>query len=69
VVSRVNSVQAAARHGPASFSAIVDIILSSRRKNIAESTEGGNCKRDESLLSTHGPSSGVPSQKRDADGI
>jgi hypothetical protein len=54
VVNRVDPVQAARHHGPAAFSAVIDVILRGRG-NRAESAQG-QCggKHDERVFSTHG---------------
>src|SRR5216684_4353760 len=54
VVSRINSVQAAWHHRPVAIVIAVFAITSRRRSGAEDAQGGGNCKPDESHLSTHG---------------
>jgi hypothetical protein len=56
MVKWINSVQATRSYRPAAFSALIlHVILAGDRRSGADDTQGGgNCKRDESHLSTHG---------------
>jgi hypothetical protein len=53
VMDRINSFQAARYHKPA-LAAAVAAITRSRRSHAENAQGGGDCKSDESLLSTHG---------------
>jgi hypothetical protein len=57
MMGRINSGQAARSHGPTPFVAAVGAVLIPDCRSGAENAQGGgDCKRDESLLSTHGSS-------------
>jgi hypothetical protein len=55
VVRRINAGQGAPHHrSPTLLHAVAHIVLPSHRRSDAQNTEsGGDCKRDESLPSTH----------------
>jgi hypothetical protein len=53
-MNRINSLQAARSHRPAAISALLRVILHRDRRSGAEKAQGGgDCKRYESLFSTH----------------
>src|SRR5580704_2860651 len=55
MVRRINSVQATRPHRPALATALVAAIIRSRRSSAKDAQgRGGDYKRDESLLFTHG---------------
>src|ERR1700674_5699229 len=53
MVSGINSIQAARHHEPFAFATAVAAISRHRRSGAEDAQGGGDCKRDESFLSTH----------------
>jgi hypothetical protein len=54
MVSRIDAIKAARRHGARITVTVADIILPGRGRDAENADNGGDGKRDESLLSSHG---------------